>query len=222
MTETIVLAALTAATAALAAVLLHQGKTTGIEAVSFVTGAVCVWMTVRENAWNSPIGLVNEVAFFVVFARARLFADAGLQVVYFGLTGLGWYLWLYGGPGRTTLPVSFAPRRRLVRAAVATAVMWAGLYAVLIRVHDSAPLLDAFCTAVSLSAQWLLDRKHIENWAVWFAVDLIYVPLYLTRSLTLSAALYAVFVAMCVIGWRDWRRSMAEAELRGPVAGGAA
>ena len=103
-TETIVLAGLTAVTAAVSGVLLWQGKTTGIEAVSFVTGAVCVWMTVRENAWNFPIGLVNEVAFFVVFARARLYADAGLQVVYFGLTGLGWYWWLYGGPGRTTLP----------------------------------------------------------------------------------------------------------------------
>ncbi len=205
---TVVLAALTAGTAAVAGLMLRRGLTTWVEAAAFVSGAVTVWLTVRQSAWNFPIGLVNEVTFFVVCARERLYADAGLQVVWLVLTGIGWYLWLFGGPNRTPLRVTFAPARRRINVTAATAVMWAGLYLILRRVGDSAPVLDAFCTAVSLSAQWLLDRKHIENWAVWLGVDLIYVPLYLSRSLTLSAVLYAAFVAMCVVGWRDWRRSM--------------
>jgi nicotinamide mononucleotide transporter len=214
---TIVLAALTAGTAVVAGIMLHRGATTWIEAASFVSGAVSVWLTVRESAWNFPIGLVNEVTFFVVCAREKLYADAGLQVIWFVLTGIGWYLWLFGGPGRTPLRVTFTPANRWVKVSVATVVMWAGMYLILRRVGDSAPMVDAFCTAVSLSAQWLLDRKHIDNWAVWFGVDLIYVPLYLSRSLVLSAILYAAFVAMCVIGWRDWRRSMADDEQGLPV-----
>ncbi len=206
--------ALTLGTSAVAGVMLKLGMTTWPEAFSFVTGAVSVWLTVRVSPWNFPIGLVNEATFLVVCFHNRLYADGGLQVVWFVLTGLGWYLWLFGGPGRTELPVTFAPRRRLLNVSVATVVMWAGLYLILRRVGDAAPLRDAFCTAVSLSAQWLLDRKHIENWIVWLAIDLVYTPLYVGQSLLLSSILYAAFVVMCVIGWRDWRAVIHAGERR--------
>src|SRR4051794_7212350 len=73
-----ILALLTAGSAVAARMMYHRGAASAFEAVSFVTGAVCVWLTVRESAWNFPIGLVNVTAFAVVFFRARLLGDAGL------------------------------------------------------------------------------------------------------------------------------------------------
>lgn len=52
------------------------------EACGFVTGAACVWLVTRGNIWNWPIGLANNLFFAVLFWRARLFADMGLQGVY--------------------------------------------------------------------------------------------------------------------------------------------
>ena len=149
---TVVLAGLTVGTAALAALMLRRGLTTWVEAAAFVTGAVSVWLTVRESAWNFPIGIANEVTFLVVCAREGLYADAGLQVVWFVLTGIGWYLWLFGGPGRTPLPITFTPRQRWLNVGVATVVLWGLMYPVLRWANDPAPLVDGFCTAVSLSA----------------------------------------------------------------------
>src|SRR6478672_1851518 len=76
---------LTAITSAIAVGMYVAGLASLLEALSFVTGAVCVWLTVRESIWNFPIGMLNVATFAVVFFRARLFADAGLQVVYFVL-----------------------------------------------------------------------------------------------------------------------------------------
>src|SRR3954464_10170988 len=104
-----ILALLSVATGVLALILYLNGAATLLEAIAFVTGAICVWLTVRENVWNFPIGLVNVAAFAVVFFRARLFGDASLQVAYFILTAIGWYLWLYGGERRTALRVSRTP-----------------------------------------------------------------------------------------------------------------
>jgi hypothetical protein len=39
------------------------------EAWGFVTGGVCVWLVVREHMWNWPVGLANNLFFFVLFLR---------------------------------------------------------------------------------------------------------------------------------------------------------
>jgi nicotinamide mononucleotide transporter len=43
---------------------------------------------------------------------------------------------------------------------------------------------------------------------VWFLVDVISVPLYLSRQLYPTALLYVVFGLLCVQGAMNWRRSL--------------
>ncbi|MEC7291599.1 MAG: nicotinamide mononucleotide transporter family protein, partial [Pseudomonadota bacterium] len=59
----------------------------------------------------------------------------------------------------------------------------------------------------SLVAQFMLSRKWIANWYLWIAADLIYIPLYIHKELWLTAGLYFVFLVMCIIGLREWRRA---------------
>jgi len=174
------------------------------EAWGFVTGGVCVWLVVREHVLNWPVGLANNVFFFVLFLQGRLFADMGLQVMYFGLGVYGWLNWLYGGPHRTTLAISRTTRVEwLILAASIPLVTW-GLRETLISVNGAAPFWDSFTTVLSLAAQYLLCRKRLENWLFWIVADVIYVPLYLSRQLPLTAVLYAGFLIMCLIGMREW------------------
>ena len=60
---------------------------TWTEGLGFATGAVNVWLIVRENPWNWPIGLANNFFYFIVFWESRLYADMGLQSVFFALGG---------------------------------------------------------------------------------------------------------------------------------------
>lgn len=199
------LTGLTVLTTAVAAVMLWHGLASWLEAAAFVTGALCVWLTVKESAWNFPLSLVNVAAFLFVFARAGLYADAGLQVVYFGLTAIGWYLWLHGGPGRGRLRVSRVPRGEAIVIAISGIAICVALTLYLRRVGGSAPFWDALTTAISLCAQWLLNRKYVETWYCWIAADVVYIPLYLYKSLYLTGALYAVFLCMAVTGLLAWR-----------------
>lgn len=179
------------------------------EVLGFVTGGVGVWLVVRENVWNWPIGLANNVFFFILFLQERLFADMGLQVVYLVLGVYGWWHWLYGGEQRTELRISRATRVEWIGLAVAVPLATWGLREVLIAVQGAAPFWDSLTTVLSLAAQYLLTWKRIENWWLWIAADLIYVPLYVSRGLPLTAVLFAIFFVMCVTGLRAWRRSTA-------------
>jgi nicotinamide mononucleotide transporter len=70
------------------------------------------------------------------------------------------------------------------------------------------PWWDAFPTAASLVGQFLLGRKYLENWAVWIAVNVVSVGLFGYKGLWLTVALYGVFIALSVLGWRVWRRQL--------------
>ena len=201
------LALLTCLTSIVAVAALAQGLASTLEAISFVTGALCVWLVVRENVWNFPIGLVNVATFSVVFFNSQLYADAGLQVVYFVLGIVGWTLWLRGGRNRTSLSLSSIQSRESAWLVMFVLVSTIGLWKTVHHFGGSASFWDALTTAISLASQWMLNRKLIENWLGWIVVDIIYVPLYVSKGLYLTAILYAVFLCMAMIGWSQWHRT---------------
>lgn len=178
------------------------------EALGFVTGAACVYLVVQQSLWNFPLGLANNLFFLVLFGQARLYGDAGLQLVYIALGLHGWYQWLYGGEQRTALQITRASLELIVVMAIAIAAMTVALLLILRAVNGSAPLLDAFTTALSLGAQYLLNRKILENWFVWIIADVIYIYLYIARGLHLTAVLYGVFLCLCIAGFVRWRRTL--------------
>jgi nicotinamide mononucleotide transporter len=181
------------------------------EVLAVIFGIVSVYLSTRENIWSWPTALVNVALYFVVFFEAKLYADMGLQVVYFALSLYGWYEWLYGGENRTELHVSRTTRPlgvRLLIIGVATALLLGTLLA---RFTDAAlPYVDSATTSTSLVAQWMMTRKILENWAVWVAVDVVYVGMFIFKHLYLTAGLYAVFLVLAVMGYIQWKRSLHE------------
>jgi len=75
--------------------------------------------------------------------------------------------------------------------------------------NSTVPIWDGLTTAMSLTAQYMLTRKVLENWWWWIAVDVIYIALYTYKRLFLTSLLYAIFLAMCIAGFREWKRRMA-------------
>lgn len=191
-----------------------------VEVLGFVSGALCVWLVARQNVWNWPIGIANNVTFFILFLAAGIYADAGLQVVYVALALYGWWAWLRGGAGHTMLTVSRTTGREWVVLAVAGLVATAGLTWLLDTVTDSVvPLPDAVTTVLSLLATWGQARKKLGSWWLWIAADLIYVPLYAYKDLWLTAVLYLGFLGLCVLGLRNWLASYRFATTPSAAAG---
>ena len=184
-----------------------------LEILGAATGALAVWLTARENVWCWPVGLANVAIYAIVFRDAKLYADMGLQGVYFALCVYGWWAWLRGGAAHGRLVVSRAPRAVLATSALAGIVFAAALGTFLRSMTDAAlPLWDAGTTAFSLVAQFLQTRKWIENWPIWIAVDTIYVGMYVLKRLYLTAGLYALFLVLAGIGLAAWRRSLVGAD----------
>ncbi len=186
---------------------------TPLEAAAVLFGIVSVYLSVRENIWSWPTAIVNVTLYIFVFRGARLYADMALQVVYIAISIYGWYSWLHGGRGRSELPVSKGTPR-LWGALASIAVVSAALLGIaLSRWTDaSLPYVDASTSATSLVAQWMMARKILENWVVWVAVDVVYIAMFLYKSLYLTAFLYAVFLVLAAMGYVQWKKSLSVRE----------
>jgi len=186
------------------------GPMTWAELIGDATGAWCVWLVARQHILNWPVGLLNNLFFFLIFWWSKLYGDAVLQAVFGALAVYGWWQWARGsGRGGRGLPVrrtTAVEWKALLPATVAATV---GVALWLSRRTDSpVPAWDASVLTLSLAATYGQARKLLESWWIWIAVDVLSIPLYLVRGLYPTAALYAVFLALCVVGLRSWMREL--------------
>jgi len=183
-----------------------------LELVAVLFGIVSVFLSVREKIWSWPTAIVNVALYFVLFYQTGLYSDMGLQAVYLVLSIYGWYEWLYGGAGHTTLTVSrTTPRLWAILIAIAV-VFWAILGKLTSGLPGVAlPYVDAATATTSLVAQYLMTRKLLENWALWIAVDCVYIGMFIFKGLYLTAGNYAVYLSLAVLGHIAWKRSLLSA-----------
>jgi nicotinamide mononucleotide transporter len=179
-----------------------------LELLAVSWGIVTVWLTVKQNIWCWPAGSLSNLLFTVIFFREKLYADMALQVIYIGLNAYGWYEWLYGGRGKTPLPVSRTPgRMRLVLGGIAAASI-TGLTFALLQTDAALPFWDAATTILSLIAQYMLAKKWIENWGVWITVNVLYIGIYAFKGLYFTSAQQLVFICLSGLGFVAWRREL--------------
>jgi nicotinamide mononucleotide transporter len=181
-----------------------------LETIAAACGLLSVWLTVRRSLWCWPTGLVMVALYAFIFYDARLYSDMGLQLIYVVLQLYGWGHWLRGGPREgEALPVSgLSSAARAAWAGAALAGSAALGWATATWTDTALPYPDAFITALSLAAQWLMARKVWESWLGWILVDLAAIPVYAAKDLYLTAGLYTLFLLLASAGLLSWKRSL--------------
>jgi nicotinamide mononucleotide transporter len=180
-----------------------------VELAATIFGLACVWLTVRQNIWCWPTGLVMVALYIYVFFGAKLYSDMGLQVVYVFMQLYGWYHWVHGADDdNEPLSVTRLSSARFAMTVAAGAFGIGGL-GLAMDTYTDADLAywDAATTVLSLIAQWLLAKKVLESWAFWIVVDVLAIGVYTTKELYLTSGLYAVFLGLAVAGLVAWLKS---------------
>ncbi len=171
--------------------------------------AVSIVLAGRNSVHTWWTGIIGCLLFALVFFGAKLYADVTLQLFFVVTSALGWRAWLSGNAG-AELPIGRTPPARFALMA-AIAVVVAAAYAwVLHRFTDAAsPLVDSLVLTISVLAQLLLMRRKFMSWPCWLCVNTLAVPLFWSRGLCLTSALYAFFWVNAAIAIVHWRRLMA-------------
>lgn len=187
-----------------------------LEIAANVFNAASIFLAARNSVhvwWTSIVGCA---LFAWVFFHAKLYADVTLQGFFIIASAVGWWRWLHGAAGEE-LPVRYSPRSLIVWASCAGAVVAVSYGWLLYRFTDAyAPFLDSIVLAFSVVGQLLLVARRVENWWFWLLVNTIAVPLYFSRGLYVTSALYVAFWVNAIVALIKWRQ-LAAASVTGTV-----
>jgi nicotinamide mononucleotide transporter len=172
-------------------------------------GLLNVGLLVLRSVWNYPFGLAMVALYFFVFLEQRLYSDMLLQIFFFVVQVYGWWNWVRAKQAAGEVQVDLLGARERVICIAVTAAVSVALGFLMARYTNAAsPYIDASIAGMSITAQLLLAWRKLENWLLWIVTDVVAIGLYLSKDLKPTAALYAVFLVLSVIGFVDWWRKL--------------
>lgn len=182
-----------------------------LEWLGVFTGILCVWLAAKNNIWNWPFAIVSVAIYIFIFFETKLYADMGLQFYFLAMNIYGWYYWSKKKDAAMQRPITLMHKGEWIFAILGVIAFTLILGFTLHKNTDAAfPFIDSFCTACSLIGQFFLARRVLQNWLIWIFVDLIYVGVYCAKGLYPTAGMYALYIFIAYMGYRDWKNIYSE------------
>lgn len=184
-------------------------QTNWLEIFAVFTSYSCTYMCVRQSRWNYPMGILTTFIYswFYWTAPEPAYALAVFNLYLVGSLMFGYYRW---GPDGNTRPVSFIQGNWwLAYIASGLAIFTALLMAV--RFGAQVTQMEILIVVLSGVAQFMLDNKKIETWAVWIVVNVLSIYFYIEQGWYLVAFQYVFFLGNAVWGAYEWNKSRKQA-----------
>lgn len=183
-----------------------------IDMAGLVLGLIYLWLEYKASIWLWLAGVIMPIVHGYLYWERGLYADFGMEIYYVFAAIYGYAAWCWHSRGRdegqkAEKAVSRFPLRQVLPVSIVGLALWALIYWILVRFTDSSvPLCDSFTTALSMVAMWALAQKYAEQWLLWFVVDAVCFVLYLYKQIPFTAALYAFYTVIALLGYRKWLR----------------
>lgn len=189
-----------------------------LEILAVIFGILSVWYARKEKILVFPFGIISVAIFIYIFFAGKLYANAGINVVYLLTNAYGWYNWARPQKDDKHLQITKNTTKQNIMIAVLAVVIYFGVI-LLLRwynrndenyLHSYFPWFDTLNTSFFLCATILMTVKKLENWVFWIAGNVISIPFFLTQGLYFTSFQYAVFLVLAILGYVEWKKKAEE------------
>lgn len=183
-------------------------------------GVLYLWWEYRAHWLVWVAGIVMPAIDLFLYFEVGLYGDMMISAYYLLAACYGLVLWTWPGYGRRVrtsggkdvLAITSMPVRVAVRLAAACVLIWAATWWFLSAwTNSTVPVQDALTNALSIVAMWAMARKYLQQWWIWFVVDIIDVYLLACKGLPFKAGIHVAYTVFAVLGYLRWRRMMTAA-----------
>ena len=178
-----------------------------LEISANISNLISVFLANRNSMHTWWIGIIGTALFAFLFYEVKLYADVTLQFFFIGTSMYGWWKWLRGGADSGELEIGRVSIRSLSSYIALSILVLLSYGSFLYYLTDASyPYIDSIVLVFSVLAQLLLMSRKLETWYFWIVVDIVAVPLFASKGLYLTSAIYFGFLVNAVFGLLNWRR----------------
>lgn len=185
-----------------------------LELTGALFGIIGVYLTVKENVWCFPIGIVNVIITAYLVFEIKLYADFLQQAVYFALLIIGWFKWTHADKKLHHVELISRLKSNEIAFYFFIWMIGSSIMFYLLGTYTDAhfPFWDSTGTVLCFIAQWFVAKKKIENWLLWMAANMLYVVIYYLKGMPYYSILMAVYFVLAINGFNEWRRKEVSGE----------
>lgn len=185
-----------------------------IDWFAMLAGIIGVYLSVKEKTLAWLFFILCYISYVYISFRESYYAFGGMNIIFIAVASYGWYKWTRSPESseenETKISHLAIKHYSLVALFIAISTIAIG-YLLASTGEARLPYYDSFATSCAFVAQWMLGRKHIENWIFWILSDTVYLIFFFNDRIWPSVALFIVFILLAIKGWIEWRSKITAA-----------
>ena len=163
----------------------------------------------RNSILVYPTGLIGTGIFVYILYNFSLLGDMIINFYFVLMSIYGWYYWAQKKDGQTLNNVSRTSIKEYYFILILGITSLLSIYLVY-NFYDKwdswTAYVDTITTAIFFIAMYLMARRKVESWVFWIIGDLITIPLYFYKGLTISSIQYLIFLILAILGYISWKK----------------
>ena len=180
-----------------------------LELIGILFGLLSVWYAKKNTVWVYPTGMISTAIFVYLLFKWALLGDMIINAYYFVMSVYGWHYWSKKKEEVIVHPITSTSKKEFKTAVllfVASILFVFWVYQAFDKWRDWTAYVDTLTTAIFFVGMGLMARRKIEHWLFWIVGDIISIPLYFYKGLTLTSFQYIIFTLIAIYGYRSWKK----------------
>jgi len=163
----------------------------------------------RNSILVYPTGLIGTGIFVYILYNFSLLGDMIINFYFVIMSIYGWYYWSQKKNGEVLHNVSRTSTKEYYFILMLGIISLLSIYTIY-NFYDKwdswTAYADTITTAIFFVAMYLMARRKVESWIFWIIGDLITIPLYFYKGLTISSIQYLIFLILAILGYISWKK----------------
>ena len=180
-----------------------------LESFAVIMNIISVFYAKQNNILVYPTGIIGTGIFVYILLNFSMLGDTIINAYFFSMSIYGWYFWSRKKDEVFINQVSTINQNEikyLFILAISSLIFIYIVYDYFDKWNNWTAYVDNITTAIFFVAMWLMARRKVESWIFWIIGDLITVPLYFYKGLTISSIQYIIFLILAVLGYISWKK----------------
>ena len=184
-----------------------------LEFFAVLLGILSVWFAKNNNILVYLSGMISTAIFVYLLLKFDLLGDMLINAYYFFMSCYGLYFWTYKEEGVIKNKISTTSFKEYILSLILfimTLIFVRYIYQFFDICQSFTAYIDTLTTAIFFVGMMLMARRKIEHWIFWIVGNLISIPLYFYKGLTLTSIQYIIFTVIAIFGYISWKRKYQE------------